>query len=248
MNGEAGSPAGSESEQLFPPSRLGTKEYWDDAYKRELQTFQECGDYGEVWFGEESISRLIRWLKKQKIPLDTAILDIGTGNGMFLTELAKSGYINLAGIDYCPAAIELAKRIFEKEGFSQSIRLQVEDFLNLSSDLSEFDIGFDKGTFDAVSLDPENAVEKREQFVMSLKHVLKPEGFFIITSCNWTKEELLHHFREGFEFVEELPSPKFSFGGRTGSSVTVLVFKNNSQMLAKNNKPISKLESPMGKD
>ncbi|XP_030060599.1 EEF1A lysine methyltransferase 2 isoform X2 [Microcaecilia unicolor] len=211
MNGEAGSPAGSESEQLFPPSRLGTKEYWDDAYKRELQTFQECGDYGEVWFGEESISRLIRWLKKQKIPLDTAILDIGTGNGMFLTEL-------------------------------------VEDFLNLSSDLSEFDIGFDKGTFDAVSLDPENAVEKREQFVMSLKHVLKPEGFFIITSCNWTKEELLHHFREGFEFVEELPSPKFSFGGRTGSSVTVLVFKNNSQMLAKNNKPISKLESPMGKD
>nr|XP_033798907.1 EEF1A lysine methyltransferase 2 isoform X2 [Geotrypetes seraphini] len=179
------------------------------------------------------MSRLIRWLKKQKIPLDTSILDIGSGNGMFLVELAKAGYINLAGIDYCPAAIELAERILEKEGFSHSIRLQVEDFLNPSSDLSGFGIGFDKGTFDAVSLDPENAVEKREQFVMSLTHLLKPEGFFIITSCNWTKEELLHHFREGFEFLEELPSSKFTFGGRTGNSVTVLVFKKNSQMLAK---------------
>ncbi|XP_029466470.1 EEF1A lysine methyltransferase 2 isoform X2 [Rhinatrema bivittatum] len=201
---------GSESQESFSSSRLGTRGL----------------------FGEESMNRLIKWMKKQKIPQDSSILDIGTGNGVFLLELVKSGYNNLTGIDYCPAAIILAERILEKEGFTQSIRLQVEDFLNPSSDLSGFDICLDKGTFDAVSLDPDNAMEKREQFVMSLSHALKTEGFFLITSCNWTKDELIHQFREGFEFLEELPSPKFSFGGRTGSSVTVLVFKKNSQMLA----------------
>lgn len=31
--------------------------------------------------------RLIRWMKKQKIPLDSSVLDIGTGNGILLVEL-----------------------------------------------------------------------------------------------------------------------------------------------------------------
>ncbi|OBS73223.1 hypothetical protein A6R68_12195, partial [Neotoma lepida] len=71
----------------FVPSALGTREHWDAVYERELRTFQEYGDTGEIWFGEESMNRLIRWMQKQKIPLDAAVLDIGTGNGVFLVEL-----------------------------------------------------------------------------------------------------------------------------------------------------------------
>lgn len=40
-----------------------------------------------VRFGEESMSRVLRWMDKAKIPEDAAILDIGTGNGAFLVEL-----------------------------------------------------------------------------------------------------------------------------------------------------------------
>lgn len=59
----------------------------------------------------------------------------------------------------------------------------------------------------------------------SLSGALNVKGFFLITSCNWTKEELLDEFSEGFELFEELPTPTFSFGGRSGNSVTALVFQ-----------------------
>ncbi|XP_054437642.1 EEF1A lysine methyltransferase 2 isoform X1 [Pteronotus mesoamericanus] len=215
-----GSPGGDD----FAPSPLGTREHWDAVYERGLNNFQDYGDRGEIWFGEESMNRLIRWLQKHKIPLDASVLDIGTGNGVFLVELAKLGFSNITGIDYSPPAIQLSGSIIEKEGLS-NIKLKVEDFLNLSTELSGFHICIDRGTFDAVSLNPDNAIEKRKQYVKSLSRVLKVKGFFLITSCNWTKEELLNEFSEGFELFEELPTPKFSFGGRSGSSVTALVFQ-----------------------
>ncbi|XP_032748308.1 EEF1A lysine methyltransferase 2 isoform X5 [Rattus rattus] len=78
-----GSPAADD----FVPSALGTREHWDAVYERELKTFQDYGATGEIWFGEESMYRVIRWMQKHKIPLDASVLDIGTGNGVFLVEL-----------------------------------------------------------------------------------------------------------------------------------------------------------------
>uniref|UniRef100_A0ABI7WQE4 EEF1A lysine methyltransferase 2 n=1 Tax=Felis catus TaxID=9685 RepID=A0ABI7WQE4_FELCA len=85
----ARSRGGSPGGDGFAPSALGTREHWDAVYERELQTFQEYGDTGEIWFGEESMNRLIRWMQKREIPLDASVLDIGTGNGVFLVELVE---------------------------------------------------------------------------------------------------------------------------------------------------------------
>ncbi|KAK7824238.1 hypothetical protein U0070_001709 [Myodes glareolus] len=68
---------------------------------------------------------------------------------------------------------------------------------------------------------------------MSLSRVLEVKGFFLITSCNWTKAELLDVFSEGFELFEELPTPKFSFGGRSGNTVAALVFQKSETSLDK---------------
>ncbi|KAM8924681.1 EEF1A lysine methyltransferase 2 [Pelodytes ibericus] len=216
------------SQPEFNPSALGTKEHWDAVYSRELESFREYGDEGEIWFGEGSMTRVIRWLTSQNFPPATSILDIGTGNGMLLVELAKSGYSNLTGVDYCPGAIELARNICEKEGVSQSVHLEVVDFLAAFHPSEAFDICLDKGTFDAVSLDPSGAAEKRRQYVQSLCQALKPQGLFIITSCNWTREELVVRFGNEFEIADELPTPTFNFGGHTGKSVTALVFRKKS--------------------
>uniref|UniRef100_A0A8C9DEH8 EEF1A lysine methyltransferase 2 n=1 Tax=Prolemur simus TaxID=1328070 RepID=A0A8C9DEH8_PROSS len=91
-----GSAEGGPLEDGFVPSALGTREHWDAVYERELQTFQEYGDTGEIWFGEESMNRLIRWMQKHKIPLDASVLDIGTGNGVFLVELVDRYWFLLA--------------------------------------------------------------------------------------------------------------------------------------------------------
>ncbi|XP_072095541.1 EEF1A lysine methyltransferase 2 [Mobula birostris] len=217
----------SSSNIDFQPSKLGTKEYWDHAYERELEVFRESGDTSEVWFGEESMDRILNWLEKHDIPKDSAMLDIGTGNGVLLVQLAKAGFTNLSGIDNSSTAVELAKAVAEKEGIF-SLKLQVADFLNPMPYLSHYEICIDKGTFDAISLSFDNPAEKLRHYHQSLLNVLKNGGLFLITSCNWTKQELVNHFNEGLELLEELLTPKFHFGGKTGSSVTVLVFKRKA--------------------
>ncbi|KAM6915980.1 EEF1A lysine methyltransferase 2 [Xenentodon cancila] len=212
------------SDNDFETSKLGTKAYWEEAYQKELETFKDIGDVGEIWFGEESMSRVLRWMDKAKIPENAAILDIGTGNGAFLVELAKHGYKNLTGIDYSPASVELARSVLQAEGLTD-ITLKEMDFLNCHGELKGFDVCIDKGTFDAVSLNPDDAKESKKLYAQALKEALKDDGFFTITSCNWTKEQLFERFREGFEFVQELPTPSFQFGGKTGNSVTALVFR-----------------------
>ncbi|XP_043568573.1 EEF1A lysine methyltransferase 2 isoform X2 [Chiloscyllium plagiosum] len=197
---------------------------WDHAYERELQSFYDSGDVGEIWFGEESMDRIITWLELQNIPKDAALLDIGTGNGYFLIELAKSGFTNLTGIDNSPPAVELAKAFAKKEEV-MTLKLQVADILHPFPNLSQYEICIDKGTFDAISLSPDHPAEKLSLYRQALHSVLKDGGLFLITSCNWTKEELLSHFNKGFEMLQELPTPKFQFGGKTGNSVTALVFK-----------------------
>ena len=34
-------------------SRLSKQEYWEQNFQMELKNFEEIGDDGEVWFGEE---------------------------------------------------------------------------------------------------------------------------------------------------------------------------------------------------
>lgn len=71
------------------------------------------------------------------------------------------------------------------------------DFLNCQGELQGFDVCVDKGTFDAISLNPDSSMEGKMLYVKSLKEALKYKGFFAITSCNWTKDQLLDRFGEG---------------------------------------------------
>lgn len=71
------------------------------------------------------------------------------------------------------------------------------DFLNCQGELKDFDVCIDKGTYDAISLNPHDTEKGKKLYVQALKDALKDKGFFAITSCNWTKEQLLDRFREG---------------------------------------------------
>ena len=65
---------------------------WDDAYALELDNFSSTGDEGEVWFGEDSLYRVLRWFQKNEdvVSKEARILDVGCGNGVTCVHLVCS--------------------------------------------------------------------------------------------------------------------------------------------------------------
>jgi hypothetical protein len=97
----------------------------------------------------------------------------------------------------------------------------------------------DKGTFDAISLSSEKDSQGRrisERYRSSIKPFLEDGGLFLITSCNWTEEELrswLEKEEEGedeiFKFRDRIKYPRFQFGGKEGQSVVTLCFEKKTR-------------------
>lgn len=58
-----------------------------------------------------------------------------------------------------------------------------------------YDVCLDKGTYDAICLCADDVDVKKQRYVDNVYALTKDEGLFIITSCNWTREELLAQFQ-----------------------------------------------------
>lgn len=216
-----------ESSSDLDSSELGTKEYWTAVYDREKKNFKDYGDPGEIWFGEDSEQRILRWMEKVKMPKDKSIVDLGCGNGMMLIEMRNEGFTNLTGIDYCENAIELSKSVASSQGIDD-IDFKVVDITKSTDELRGFDVALDKGTYDAISLNPDNSLDKRKKYIENVAKMLNQDGLLVITSCNWTEDEIGAHFNDVFEFVELIPTPTFKFGGKIGSIVSSLVLKKKT--------------------
>ncbi|XP_045783339.1 EEF1A lysine methyltransferase 2 [Maniola jurtina] len=211
-------------ESELDSSELGTYKYWKEAYTKEISNFEDHGDPGDVWFGEESAFRVIDWICKCGIDKDTPIIDLGCGNGHTLSELAKEGFTNLLGVDYCMEAITLAEKVAKSE--YPILKFQVFDIITDDvKNLGSFGLAHDKGTYDAVSLNPENAKENRRKYMEQIVDMLTDTGLFVITSCNWTDAELMRHFSEKMKLKCVIPTPQFKFGGKVGSVVSSVVFE-----------------------
>lgn len=116
-----------------------------------------------------------------------------------------------------------------------------------------FDIVLDKGTFDAVSLsadviddDDDDKKEKEEEEKKGPKRIqrrvcerypriatklVRKGGFLVVTSCNWTEEELIRWFtdsktgEDGLDVYDRIEYPRFRFGGREGQGVCTVCFQ-----------------------
>lgn len=203
------------------PSDLGTRDYWERIYSEELDNFKEHGDVGEIWFGRNNTLKVIRWINTQlKLNKDDKIVDIGCGNGMTLVELTKQGFEKLLGVDYSEKAVDLAREVLKENNMSH-VELKVCDILdsenfNLPID---FKLVHDKGTYDAISLHPEDPSSKRQKYIENIYKILLPSGYLVLTSCNWTKEEIEKHFQNYFDILHVLPADTFVFGGDRKSVV-----------------------------
>ncbi|CAG9577473.1 unnamed protein product [Danaus chrysippus] len=205
-------------------SELGTYKYWQEAYSKEISNFEDHGDTGDVWFGEDSALRVVRWISRSDLAKDTAIIDLGCGNGYTLLELAREGFTNLLGIDYCQEAVTLAEKITNEE--FPLIKYKVFDIINDDvTTLGKFGLVHDKGTYDAISLNPENQRGNRVKYIEKAAQLIEDNGIFVITSCNWTESELIKQFGDKMKFKCVIPTPQFKFGGKVGSVVSSVVFE-----------------------
>ena len=183
------------------------------------------------------------------------VLDLGTGNGHMLFALRDEEWQGeLVGVDYSMASVQLAQQIAAQR---QTAQPQDDDEAaectdNESADISEapaffqwdllhehpgdwaqqnFDLVLDKGTYDAISLSADTDGEGRrisERYRDRIILLIESGGFLVITSCNWTKEELLSYFvrpDKQLEYFDEAKYPTFTFGGQKGQSVCTLAFQ-----------------------
>ena len=236
-------------------SDLGTKSYWDDFYNTELENFENNGNCGETWFGKPNTHKIIEWIaercgKTSKFLLviynlfmilfgsTGLICDIGCGNGYMLSKLACKGFLTsmLVGIDYSEQAINFCKKLYSQNDITKDIRFEVVDILQNNFTSEKFDIIIDKGTYDAICLMPNGDIQLNRQkyWYFITKHLKNENSYFVIMSCNFTKEELLKFLlqNDAFQLIHEFETPKLLFGGKEGSQVTGLVMKwtiNNKQ-------------------
>jgi SAM-dependent methyltransferase len=171
---------------------------------------------------------------------DSRILDLGTGNGHMLFALQDEGWAGeLVGVDYSDASVRLARQIAAARGDQEDTAIRFEEWNLLDQQPGDwladgFDAVLDKGTFDAISLSAETDAQGRricESYRDHITPLIKPGHFFIITSCNWTKEELMNWFvaPDGqLIFFDEAKYRTFTFGGQQGQSVCTLIFQRRS--------------------
>lgn len=177
---------------------------WDQAYQRETENFLfNPEDEGIIWFDESGAEdRVINYLSMLDLPPAPSFLDLGTGNGHLLFEIHETGDYDdstLVGIDYSEAAVGLARKIAKEREVDEDVKFEVADIIGEEMAGKDwvpeggFDVVLDKGTYDAISLSDETLPDGRriyEDYPRKVSSVLKKDGWLVITSCNWTEEEL----------------------------------------------------------
>ena len=125
-------------------------------------------------------------------------------------------------MDYSAPAIILAKSVSTSKGFPFiqyfAGDLFDDDYLISNGWGHKFDIVLDKGTFDAISLSPDNNINLESSLSSSslsnsastktpislypiiLKKIMNPNGNLLITSCNWVEKELIEKFGINYSF------------------------------------------------
>jgi len=234
-----------------------TFDSWDNIYTREITNYTaDEQDEGTVWFdesgAEDAVVKLLEELGDEgELRKEdgngngegraSSFLDLGTGNGhMLFTLRGEEDWMGeMVGVDYSLPSVELARRIAVQRESDPAIRFEEWDLLAHTPSgagpdwMPEggFDLVLDKGTFDAISLMPKDADTGRhpcEMYKRVVTPLMRKEGWMVVTSCNWTKEELIGWLASdedgGLEYVREARYPTFRFGGKTGQSIVSVAF------------------------
>lgn len=216
-------------------SKLGTKKYWDDFYALERENFSKNPeDTGECWFDDNGAEeRMLEFLLENqgelKINAESKIIDIGTGNGHLLFELCDNDFNGpMVGVDYSEESTQFASQVSKAKGYDKNVTFKTADIFDSAWNPGKFDIALDKGTLDAIALSGKEAVDGRnmvERYSSVVEKLLNQDSIFLITSCNFTEEELIGILRtDKLEVWKTIKYPVYEFGGVKGTSICSVAF------------------------
>jgi len=135
-------------------------------------------------------------------------------------------------VDYSEASVQLARRLATQKHI-ETCRFERWDLLaDPPGDWlgGGFDVVLDKGTFDAISLMPpaSDSSHPCDTYRDKIIPLIKPGYFLLVTSCNWTKHELIDWLAPAagqLDYYGEAKYPSFTFGGQTGQTIVTIVFR-----------------------
>ena len=124
----------------------------------------------------ETIDKTLDWILANSENKQLNILDLGCGPGLYSEKLAEKGH-NVTGVDFSANSIEYAKKTAKNKKLK--INYLQENYLNLDLEENSFDLVILIFT-DFGPLLP----DEREQLLLNIKRVLKPNGVFIFDVLN----------------------------------------------------------------
>jgi len=128
----------------------------------------------------------------EQLPLNSLILDVGSGRGFFAKQLAEIGY-RVIGIDFEKNIVDKMNKEIKNWGLEGKLKFMEGDAL---------DIPFEDNSFDAIcDLGLLEHLYKKDwgQYVGEVNRVLKPGGFYLNVSLSRETQQFLEFIPKGSE-------------------------------------------------
>ena len=150
-------------------SNFADKNYWLERYENTKNTSEWYDDY-------ETIKPLIYQLNISK---RSVILHVGIGNSEFSEKMYDDGFKKSYNIDFARNVIHFMK--LRNKRLRNSIIFETMDALNVEYEDEQFDVIFDKATFDCILCDI-GADKKAKIYIKEIYRLLKPKGYYFLIS------------------------------------------------------------------
>ena len=163
------------------------KNYWLQRYENVNCSYEWYDDY-------ETIKPIISDLN---LPKRCVILNIGIGNSEFSEKMYDEGYKKSYNIDFARNVIHYMKQ--KNKRLRSSMIFETMNALDIEYEDEQFDIIFDKATFDCILCDIQ-ANKKAKIYMDEIYRLLKPKGYFFLISNSEPENRNKYLLKKGYKF------------------------------------------------
>ena len=152
-------------------ANISGRDHWEKIYSTKTEK--------EVSWFQPYPTLSMKFIDSFNLPEDAAIIDIGTGDGLFIEALLAKGYRNISALDISRNAIERAKtRLGEK---AAAINWIVSDILSFDP-TTKFDLWHDRATFHFLTREKDV-----NRYISLAAKSIAPNGYMLLSTFSEQK-------------------------------------------------------------